>query len=323
MDNHEKSFEDILRDVKQRFEPAEPEEEELEAFPLMDTVDKEILMHREAHFGGKFLIMLEYYAVGGKGVHPEFDIKRIEKLHEIETTMQENLAPILLSGSDAEKIGQAKDAYKSLRELYEQENPRSKLPKLIADLILSEEEEAEEEVQAIIQEKNKIIPLLLDLLKSEDFHDPLFPGYGHAPFLAAKCLGLMGEERAIFSLFESLGDGDFWDEKMVLQALAHSGDPAKEFLLKVIASQPIEEDNERAALALIAFQDDPRVGETCLKLLQKPGIFEHDSFATYLILVCEGIKNSDQRKEFGALLERDDVPDHLKADIQAIVNSWK
>jgi len=316
--DEQKSFKDILRDTNQNL-PEVPEEDELEPFPLMDAVDKEILMHREAHFGGKFSIMLEYYAVGGKGVHSEFDLKRIEKLAQIEEEMNENLAPLLLSGSDAEKIGRAKECYKNLREFYEHENPKSKLPRLIADLILSEEDEAEEEVKAIVQEKRAIIPLLLDLLRSTDFHDPLFPGYGHAPFLAAKCLGLIGDARAIFALFEGLGEGDFADEKMVLKALENAGEPAKEFLLKVVSSKPIGEDNERAALALIAFQEDLKVTDTALTLLEESGVFEHDSYATYLILICEGLENAEQKKRLKALLDRDDLPDHMRRDIEAIL----
>ena len=315
----EKSFDEILKEVNQNLSSAQEElSPENEAFPMMDAIDKDILMHREVHFGGKFSIMLDYYAVEGKGVHPEFDIKRIEELAKIEKEMKEDLAPMLLSGSDAEQIAHAKNAYKDLRDLYEHENPKSKLPLLMADLILSEEDEAEDEVQAIVKENKVIIPLLLDLLRSTNFHDPLFPGYGHAPFLAAKCLGLIGDERAIFSLFECLGQGDFADERMVLQALTHAGDPAKEFLLKVLFSKPIGEDNERAALALIAFQEDPKVSETVLTLLEEPGIFEHESFAAYLILICEGLQTEEQKKRFMALLERDDLPEELRRDIEAI-----
>jgi len=320
MDDH-KSFEEILRETNQNLPPAEEDATpEPEAFPMMDAVDKEILMHRDVHFGGQFSIMLDYYAVEGKGVNPEFDVKRIEELAKIEQEVKENLAPLLLTGSDAEVIARAKQAYKDLRDLYDQKNPKSKLPLLIADLILSEEEEAESEVEAIVKEKKVIIPLLLDLLKSSDFHSSLFPGYGHAPFLAAKCLGLIGDERASFSLFESLGDGDFGDEKMVLRALTHIGDPARDFLLKVIASTPACEDNERAALALIAFQGDDVVSEAVLSLLERPDIFQHESFAAYLILICEGLSQQEHKDRFAALLMRDDIPKELRLDIETIHN---
>lgn len=319
MDNH-KSFEEILRETNQNLpQPSDEAAPEPEAFPMMDAVDKEIIMHREVHFGGQFSIMLDYYALEGKGMNPEFDLKRIAELAKMEAELKENLAPLLLTGSDAELIARAKQAYKDLRDLYDQKNPASKLPLLIADLILSEEEEAESEVDAIVKEKNVIIPLLLDLLRSSDFHDPLFPGYGHAPFLAAKCLGLIGDERAIFSLFESLGDGDFGDEKMVLRALTHMGEPARDFLLKVIASIPVGEDNERAALALIAFQGDEKVSETVLQLLERPDIFEHESFATYLILICEGLSKKEHKDRFAALLNRDDIPKGLRRDIETLI----
>jgi len=116
--DHHKSFEEILRETNDNL-PQAPEEPapEPEAFPMMDAVDKDILMHREVHFGGQFSIMLEYYAVEGKGVNPEFDLKRIEELAKIEAEMKENLAPFLLSGNDAELIARAKQAYKEGRPI--------------------------------------------------------------------------------------------------------------------------------------------------------------------------------------------------------------
>jgi hypothetical protein len=317
-----KPFEEILSEVNRKFgSPVEPEEL-VESFPLSDVMDKEILMHREAHFGGKFDIMLEYYYSGGKGTHPEFQLRRMEELKALEDSMEENLAGLLLSGAEAEEVARARDVYKKLRDLYGENSSEARIPRLIADLILSEEPEAEMETEAIIAEGKKIIPFLLDLLRSEDFHNPLFPGYGQAPFLAAKCLGLIGEEKAIISLFENIGRGDFENEKMVIKALKNVGDPAKDFLLKVVSSKPFSEDNERAALALIQFQDDPRVAESCLGLLENPEIFAHDSLATYLILACEGLKDPGKRERFAAIAKKSDLPSHFKQDIQAVINSW-
>ncbi len=317
-----KPFEEILKDVNRKLGSPEESEDLIEGFPLSDAMDTEILMHREVHFGGKFDIMLEYYYSGGKGVHPEFQIKRIEELKALEESMQDNLAALLLSGAEAEEVARAKDVYKKLRSLYEEGNEDAKIPRLIADLILSEEPEAESEIEALIAEGKKSIPFLLDLLRSEDFHDPLFPGYGQAPFLAAKCLGLIGEEKAIVSLFENIGRGDFENEKMVIKALRNVGDPAKNFLLKILSHKPYGEDNERAALALIEFQDDPHVAEVCLNLLDNEDIFTHDSLATYLILACEGLKDPRQREKFAAFAEKTGIHAHFKQDIQAVMNSW-
>ena len=74
------------------------------------------------------------------------------------------------------------------------------------------------------------MPALIDLLRNEDFYDPLFPGYGEAPVLAAKCLGLIGDKRAIISLFEAIGEGDFFNEDIILDALHVIGNPARDFL---------------------------------------------------------------------------------------------
>ncbi len=318
-----KPFEEILKDVNRKLGSPEEPEDLMEGFPLSDAMDTEILMHREVHFGGKFDIMLSYYYSGGKGVHPEFQIKRIEELKTLEGSMQDNLAALLLSGAEAEEVGRAKDVYKKLRDLYEEGSANAKIPRLIADLILSEEPEAEREIEALIAEGKKSIPFLLDLLRSEDFHDPLFPGYGQAPFLAAKCLGLIGEEKAIVSLFENIGRGDFENEKMVIRALRNVGDPAKNFLLKILSHKPYGEDNERAVLALLEFQGDPHAAEACLNLLDDEDIFTHNSLATYLILACEGLKDPAQREKFAALLEKSSIPASFKQDIQAVMNSWE
>ncbi len=70
-------------------------------------------------FGGKFDFMLDYYVKEGKGVNPDFEIARIRELQVLETGMQQNLAGVLLSGPDAERVAEAKEAYKKLRDLYE------------------------------------------------------------------------------------------------------------------------------------------------------------------------------------------------------------
>lgn len=295
-----------------------PPEELLDVYPLSDAMDQEILMHRDAHFGGEFSVMLEYYHKGGKGVHSGFELSRIEQLQQWEKEAGENLAPHLLSGVDAETIGRSRDLYKKLRALYETEKVTELYPRLIADLILSEEEEAEEEVQAVVREKNKIIPFLMDIIRSDDFHDPLFPGYGHAPFLAAKCLGLIGDSRSIVLLFDEIGQGDFDNEKMVLRALKTLGEPAKNFLLKVLRSKPLTEANVRAALALIEFKEDLEVGEAALQLLEEGAVLQDVTLATYLILLCEGLQGDSLRDRFKKL----QLPKALLLDYQAILKTW-
>jgi hypothetical protein len=296
--------------------------ENVDDFPLYSSIDAEIIMHRDAHFGGQFPLMLEYYAQEGKGVNPDFEIERIHELALLEKQLGQNLAGVVLTGVDAERVASAKEAYKVLRDLYDVENPVSKMPLLIADLILSESEEAEEEVEAIVKTKIMAVSSLIDLIRSEDFHDPLFPGYGKAPALATKCLGLIGDKKAIITLFESIGSGDFFDEDMALKALHAIGEPAKIFLLKVLRGRPINIDNERAAVALIAFKEDPEVSKACLEALKEEKVRADIPLATYLILVCEGLKEEQDRAEFLALMEEAKTPRALRQDFKAVAKVW-
>lgn len=292
----------------------------IEGMPLSDALDNIILMHRDAHFGGKFDIMLDYYINEGKGVNPEFDLERIHALIKIEKELKKDLAPLLLSGVDAEKVADAKTSYKKLRALYEKERPEYKNMRLIADLILSEDLEPEAEIEAIVKEKSTIVPALIELLKNEEFYDPLYPGYGLAPALAAKCLGLIGDKRAIISLFEAMTQGDFFDEDAALSALRAIGEPAKEFLLKVLYGRPLNEDNERAAVALIAFKEDEQVSKACLEMLKDPSVRKDIPLATYLILACEGLKDKADQQAF---IEIGKTSKAFSLDVQAVAKTWQ
>lgn len=295
----------------------------LEEFPVAYSIDNAILMHRDAHFSGDFNAMLDYYRQQGRGISNDFDIARIEELATTEKDSGQNLSPIMLSGAEAEKVADARKAYKDLRDLYEMEDVKSQIPKLVADLILAENNETEAAMRAVIAEKTAAVPALIDLLRSEEFYDPLFPGYGLAPTLAAECLGQIGDKRAIISLFEAIGTGDFFNENAILSALKTIGDPAKEFLLKVLHGRPLTNDNDQAAVALIAFKDDPAVGSACLKMLQEIDLKTHLPLATYLILTCEGLSTEQERNELIALGDKPATPKTLKQDILAVSTHWK
>lgn len=298
-------------------------DDEFESYPLANALDIMILMHRDAHFSGNFDIMLDYYRKGGKGVVPEIDIKRIEELAEMERRMQQNLAAVLLTGADAESVARAKEVYKSLRDLYEKGGTKNKYPLLIADLILTEDEEAYTEIAAIVAEKAAIVPSLIELLRSEDMYNSLFPGYGLAPALALKCLGLIGDKRAIISLFESIGESDLLNEEIALEALRHIGKPAKEFLLKVLHGRPLNEDNERAAIALVHFKQDPEVSAACFEMLKNPEVRKDISLSTYLVLACEGLTNTPYKSEFLAMAEDPSIPKALRNDMKAVAKEFK
>jgi hypothetical protein len=292
-----------------------------ESFPIVDSIDHEILMHRDAHFGGLFSVMLDYYANEGKGVQPEFDLPRIERLMAMEKDLKENLAALFLASDEMQKVSDAREAYAKLRAIYEVNNPKSIHPRLIADLILTEDLEGEEEVAAVAAEKGLIVNALIELLRQDELYDPLFPGYGLAPSLIIKALEKIGDKRAIISLFEAMGQGDFFADEQILKALKQIGEPSKEFLLKVLHGKPINEDNERAAIALIAFNDDPDVTASALKMLHDPAVQNDPCLATYLILICAGLKTEKERAEFKAVGEKLKSK-QFQEDVKTVIRSW-
>lgn len=294
---------------------------------LTDEIDSQILMHRDAHFAGSFPVMIEYYEKGGRGVNPEFDLERIRRLALLELRTQQNLAPLLLTAAEAEKVASSRQMYKQLKSIYDQKPSKNNLAKstvkLIADLVLTESQDPQKEIKAIVAEKGSIVSSLIELLYSEDLYNPLFPGYGQAPFLAAQCLGEIGDKRAIIALFESIGKHDFFAEEISLRALKLIGKNAQDFLLKVVQGHPYNDDNIKAASCLIEFKEDQEVGEICLKLLQEKEVKSNFPFATYLILGCSNLKNPNSQKLFQQLSDDALLPKNLKRDIQAIANSWK
>lgn len=295
---------------------------ESEPSPLNDYDDILILMHREAHFGGSFAVMLEYYRNGGKGIYPAFEISRIEELAEQELQTGTNLAALLFTAKEAEEVKSAKDAYEALRKLYSQSSAKNKYAKLIADLILAEEETPAKELEAIIQEKGEIVPHLIKLITSEEFYNPLFPGYGKAYIPAAEALGKIGDKRSLISLFESIGKGDFFDDEVPLRALKSIGEPAKAFLLKVVSGKPVTEDNEKAAIGLLAFKEDPQVALTCFETLKTLNLKQEAYLASYLILCCEGLKDAHERAAFEQFSKSASIPKDLLLDIRMIMNEW-
>lgn len=266
--------------------------------------------------------MIEYYENEGKGVYKEIELKQIYRLAELEKEAGQDIAPFLLSGAEAEKVGVSRLAYKRLKDLYEDDSLAARYPRLLADLILSEEEDPVKEIEAVVNEKGKIIPAILEVLRSDELLDPLFPGYGHAPALVAKCLGMIGDKRAIIALFQMIGEGDFDDEAVALEALKNMGQPAKEFLLNVVKGKPFNMDNERAAIALLGFKDDQQVAKACLNMLLQPEVRLNVALASYLAFVCEGLASPEDRAKFAALANDPAISKSLKQDILTIAKAF-
>lgn len=292
--------------------------------PTIDALDCEIVMNRDAHFGGLFSIMIEYYEKESKGIRPEFSLKRIAELARYEESLEAgaNLRDMLLTDSQKEKVKRSQDAYLKLRQIFEVEGAENSNAYLIANLILAEEDEPKEELMAVVQKGSAVVDDLIALFKSDDAYDTLFPGYGFSPELAAKALGEIGDPKALPALFEKIGHVDFFIEDVILEALKNIGDPSKDFLLKILKSQPFSDDNQKAAVALVHFKDDRDIAKTAFELLKSGEYADHPSFLGYLIVICESLKGSELEGAFKALQNDEELPQLLRQDIEDITKKW-
>ncbi len=242
----------------------------MEDFNLIEEELQEILLHRDCHFAGQFPVMLDYYRHGGKGVC--FEVSEIESAMAIEKGAGENLAPLLFSESDMKQVAKVRMLYQGLREICEQEDPKNPHPKLIAELMMAEEEDEAEALEAVVARGGEIIPELIQLATHEEFGSPLFPGYGKAPLLAIRALGQVGDRRAIIPLFEQIGSDNWEIEGAALEALGQLGEEVYPFLISVLQGRPITQDTERAVVALTSLPTRPEVEEALTTLLAEPDL---------------------------------------------------
>ena len=77
--------------------------------PLIDDHDIEILVHRNAHFGGSFAIMLEYYKSNCVGVNDNISLKRIEEMDHIEKSVGSDIGEYLLPDTEKANVQRAQD----------------------------------------------------------------------------------------------------------------------------------------------------------------------------------------------------------------------
>ena len=290
---------------------------------LTDTLDHEILMHRDAHFGGQFDVMLDYYSEERVGCNPDFDLERIQYLAGVEKETGKNLAPLLLNASEAEAVAKARKAYQDFKKIYESNRPENRYPKLIADLILSEEEEPVAEMDSIIEEGAKIVPTLLSIIQSEEAYDPLFPGYGFAPYLAILCLGKIKDPSSIIPLFETISKETLFGEEASVAALIEIGDKAKDFLLELVASRPITQDNVTAAFVLSAFPPEERIAKVAFQQLKDPKVRENALFAAYVLASCEYLEEQEEKREFIQLAKDPHLSRDLKMDMERTIRAWE
>ncbi|WP_157952387.1 HEAT repeat domain-containing protein [Candidatus Similichlamydia epinepheli] len=283
----------------------------------VDESDCTILMHRDAHFGGSFREMIDYYEKDGKGGHPDISIERILRLQALEREFKGDLCDLLLSPHQKRDIQHAQRAYSLLRSSYEKvsEDP---VPALIADLLLSEEVEPENEIQAILAVGSKAVTSLIALFESEQFHSSLFPGYGFGPELAARCLGGIGDSRAIIPLFQGMGNSDFFTEDAIVEALKGIGRESETFLLRLLQSKPFTEENEHAALALIYFRDRFEVARIAMEMLLSGEWNEHLSLCNYLVMIAGGLVGTHLEHQLEQLAKMDNLPPLLRQDLKNI-----
>ncbi len=323
MSSDHKTFEDLLGEIFREDKPDAFDELAETGIPLDDTDSQLLLMHRDAHFGGSFSAMGQYYQNEGIGALADFHLEDIERLAALEAAAGQDLATVLFTETCLEVVEKARQAYATLREVYDSDLPDDSPTRLIADLILSEQEEPEEEIQAIIAKGSTMIPLLMRVLEEPDFHDALAPGYGYAPIRAVVCLGRLVDKSAIVPLFEALGHAHYMLEDHIYQAFTTIGAPAKEFLLKVMQQEPVTQDNVRALAALIEFSPDHEVAKACLSALQgRPVMPNTHTVSLFLILGCEGLKAQQDRDTFRVLVEGMDIPDIFREDIALIFRQW-
>ncbi len=282
----ERLFDSILSRSYEWYSEEPPESEEELAFygeetnlPLFDETDKLILMHRDVHFSSSFSAMKEYYLnEEARGIVPDIEVERIAFLERVQSGLGKDIASILISGREAEKIAAAKKMYQELSNVANTSSLEGKL----ASALLSErgvEELAEELVSEVKQRPEMLIPLAC----SEFFCDPLFPSYGTGAQLALRLIGKLRYEKAIEPLFYQLGRfTEYSLESDILEALFQIGEPVKNLAMKKISSLPITEDNERSALILLKFLPDEEIAALFKRSLELPQIEEHPSFREYL-----------------------------------------
>lgn len=292
------------------------------SFPLEYALEKEILMHRDVHFAGDFASMVAYYQKEGRGAVLEVTLQQIQDLWDLEKKLSTNLAAQVLSGADAERVAHAKAAYVRLREVYERNLAEDDPAKLIADLILAEEDE-EDCLQAVIEKGSCMQKPLLDLLHSTEFADDLCPGYGLCPLLAAKALAKIGDQEAIEALFVLLDDEREDLVFELLDALKELGAPACQFAQRVLTSLPISQDNRRAAFLLSSvFSDNEESAKAAFSLLCKHSKNLDTAFLSMLILMCASLKEQVDRVKFQNWASQEDLSTHLQEDLKAVYHDW-
>jgi hypothetical protein len=284
--------------------------------PLLNEIDLEILMHKDAHFGGSFTVMIEYYGGEGVGIQEEFDLQRIKDLAIFDK--DGHLSAETLPDLAKNDVFFSKELYKKFRDCYEGEDA---LPKKLADLVLSESDDPEKEIIALSTFQKRAIKPLVEILLQDHFYNPLNPGYGRAPINAALSLKKIGNTDAIPYLFGALGKS-FTVDEILINTLISFGKDGEEFLYDRLKGTPYTKDNYLAAMALSSFPVSDETAELALSLLTRKETFGQPSYASYLICICEGLENDGERKKFIEIANSDHLTKHLASEMKIIITFW-
>ena len=289
--------------------------------PLIDTLDMEILLHRDCHFSSLFDEMLDYYKKEGVGSMPDFEVGEIEKLFALEKKLGKNLSSLYLNEASHEIIRGVKDMYAKFREIYELSNPDpSKV--LISDLILSEEDYPEKTITDIVREKETMFDQVLPLISSDFFYNPLYPGYGRVPAIAATILQKMNNPKAIPHLFNALSEDNFFTDESIITALTAFEDEAINFLIPKLNGHPFSNDNERAAIVLSSFPENERIATACLETLEKTETPSRPMFASYLIFACSPLKGKENHQRLIDLTKTKGFSPELQAELDIVIKNF-
>lgn len=285
--------------------------------PLLDTIDLEILMHKDAHFGGSYAVMIDYYLEDGLGVQEEFSIERIKELEAFDK--EGNLSEEILPELAKNDVTFSKDLYAKLKNCYEQDD---ELLQKLSDLILTESYEPREEIEALSNFHQRAVKPLLEIIIQDHFYNPLNPGYAKAPINAALTLKKIGDPKAIPYLFNALGKS-FTVDEVLIDTLISFGSAGEEFLQGRLKGTPYTKDNYLAALALSSFAVNDETAKIALSLLEEPSTFSRSSYTSYLICICEGLENDEDRNKFTQIANSSGLKKNLADEMKIILSFWK
>lgn len=250
--------------------------------PLLDETDGIIIAHKEAHFGGSFYAMIEYYSQGGIGASEECPLHRIEELYLIEKNSDENLTAILLPQHKIQEIENAKTLYYKLKTVNEEAT--NILAKEIGELILTEDAYPESTIQKIVAFGPDAIQPLFTLLDAEEMYSELSPGYGLAPLNAIRALSHIRSTAILQKAFLLIGRHGFeYDE--ALTSCCASQPEAEDFGLQRLSKTP-SKDGEHASIILSKLQSE-KGAEKALTILESLSPTDNATYYIYITYLLE------------------------------------